>query len=127
MLIWTAAAGVARREHWITNSGTRIATPIKSLKVRFNSSLVFHRDHEIESCNVPAITPQQHGSASFSARQVEENRIKNSRRREGAQLEYQLFSNMREELCQLGRSAHAVAIATLDVICGLARRRAFLL
>jgi DNA mismatch repair protein MutS len=116
-------------KHWISQLQEReiASTGIKSLKVRFNS--VFGYFIEITKsnlANVPAHYTRKQttvGGERFITPELKEIEAKILGADERArQLEYQLFQTLREEtLRELGPIQRtAGAIATLDVICGLA-------
>jgi DNA mismatch repair protein MutS len=116
-------------KHWISQLQEReiASTGIKSLKVRFNS--VFGYFIEITKsnlANVPAHYTRKQttvGGERFITPGLKEIEAKILGADERArQLEYQLFQTLREEtLRELGPIQRtAGAIATLDVICGLA-------
>src|SRR5205823_6259855 len=116
-------------KHWISQLQEReiASTGIKSLKVRFNS--VFGYFIEITKsnlANVPAHYTRKQttvGGERFITPELKEIEAKILGADERArQVEYQLFQTLREEtLRELGPIQRtAGAIATLDVICGLA-------
>jgi DNA mismatch repair protein MutS len=121
--------GSREGKNWIAQLQEReiAETGIKSLKVRFNS--VFGYFIEVTKSNLGNV-PERYvrkqttvGGERFVTPELKEMESKILGADEKArQLEYQLFQNLREETLRelepIQRTA--VAIATLDVICGLA-------
>ena len=121
--------GSREGKKWIAQLQEReiAETGIKSLKVRFNS--VFGYFIEVTKSNLGNV-PERYvrkqttvGGERFVTPELKEMESKILGADEKArQLEYQLFQNLREETLRelepIQRTA--VAIATLDVICGLA-------
>jgi DNA mismatch repair protein MutS len=121
--------GSREGKNWIAQLQEReiAETGIKSLKVRFNS--VFGYFIEVTKSNLGSV-PERYvrkqttvGGERFVTPELKEMESKILGADEKArQLEYQLFQNLREETLRelepIQRTA--VAIGTLDVICGLA-------
>ena len=121
--------GSREGKNWIAQLQEReiAETGIKSLKVRFNS--VFGYFIEVTKSNLGSV-PERYvrkqttvGGERFITPELKEMESKILGADEKArQLEYQLFQNLREETLRelepIQRTA--VAIGTLDVICGLA-------
>ncbi len=116
-------------KNWITELQEReiASTGIKSLKVRFNS--VFGYFIEVTKSNLASVPPHYTrkqttvGGERFITPELKELEAKILGADERARhLEYQLFQQLREEtLRELSPIQEtADAIATLDVICGLA-------
>jgi DNA mismatch repair protein MutS len=122
-------AGSREGKNWIAQLQEReiAETGIKSLKVRFNS--VFGYFIEVTKSNLGNV-PERYvrkqttvGGERFITPELKEMESKILGADEKArQLEYQLFQNLREETLRelepIQRTA--IAIGTLDVICGLA-------
>ncbi|HEX4630514.1 MAG TPA: DNA mismatch repair protein MutS [Chthoniobacterales bacterium] len=121
--------GSREGKNWIAQLQEReiAETGIKSLKVRFNS--VFGYFIEVTKSNLASV-PERYvrkqttvGGERFITPELKEMESKILGADEKArQLEYQLFQNLRDEtLLELEPIQRtAVAIGTLDVICGLA-------